>query len=394
MDSYKEMITEQVRFMEGRVLFNEEQINLPASECKWDFEDDDAYYLFNAGLDFKIYNLGAFVTKPWNIGMSGIAVSKQQLVVNFARNDVQDDCEVYCRMKKVIRENRIKTTRRTRRTLTTSLRFATLRDLRDNTQDIKGIQSLSLIPTAQGRHISLSDIRKVKQQWCFAPQGDRRADKMMERGDALCICQDLLVDLGYTGIPEMFFVWLTHTEQWRYGNNIWEDIAKLYVDFEDLTSNMSDSYVVLPDKKQTVTERRIITVLQKMACWNQRRILLGSSDTAAAWTDGSTYICIDRTWLKSKHLTCGTHINQLLMTMAHEMAHDIDTRGTHYHGPEFDRNMIQILESDSSPTCWAANFCHNMSKSRIEERRVKEAQQQEKAKHKVNKKLGIAAKEK
>ena len=37
--NYKECIQKQVRFMEGTILFNGEQINTPASTLKWDFED-------------------------------------------------------------------------------------------------------------------------------------------------------------------------------------------------------------------------------------------------------------------------------------------------------------------------------------------------------------------
>ena len=108
IEAYKESITEQIKFMEGTILFNGEQINTPASECKWDFQDKNAYYLFNIGCDFKIYNLGAFVMKssPFDIGMMGISVSKKQLKVNFARNDIQHDCVVYNSMKKVIKQNR------------------------------------------------------------------------------------------------------------------------------------------------------------------------------------------------------------------------------------------------------------------------------------------------
>ena len=78
--------------------------------------------------------------------------------------------------------------------------------------------------------------------------------------------------------------------------------------------------------------------------------------------------------------------------MAHEMAHDSDSRGTHIHGPEFYENMVQILESRNSPTVWAAIFKDTMDKNKIEYRRLKEESKKVKAEAKVKEKLGIAAK--
>ena len=97
---FKECIQKQIRFIEGKILFRGyregegdvpapewEQINTPASKCKWDEEDKDAYYMFNTGTDFKVYNLGAYVmdASMSDMGMAGITVSKKQVKVNFAR---------------------------------------------------------------------------------------------------------------------------------------------------------------------------------------------------------------------------------------------------------------------------------------------------------------------
>ena len=394
VNQFKECITEQIKFIEGKIFFNGEQINTPASECNWDFEDDNSYYMFNIGTDFSVYNLGAFVMKPssYTMGMMGIAVSKQQLKVNFARNDIQHDCGIYNDMKEVIKKNRIKKIRQTRRNLNSWERQATLKDLRDGSQELQDIQTLSLIPTAQGKYITLNAIRKFKQQWCFAPLGDRYADKLMEREQAICLSEDILTDLGYTGKKSNFFTWLTDSDsRYHYGNTEWEDITTLYVDYKSLREGVSDSYSTLPNKKYTATERRIVQILQNMNCWSGRRILLGFSDTASAWTDGSTYICIDRNWLKSKSVTWGRDISKILVTMAHEMAHDNDSRGTHIHGPAFYENMVVILESNFSPTIYCADFQYRVKRSKIEEKRVREEAKELKVKAKIDKRLGIAA---
>jgi len=404
IEQYKECIQKQVKFMEGTILFNGEQINTPASSCNWDFEDDMAYYLFNIGTDFKVYNLGAYVMDaPLTItGMMGIIVSKKQLKINFARNDVQHDCEIYNGTTKddkhingiidVVKKNCVIKTRQKRKVLTYWERQATLRDLRDGTQDFNDIRSLSLISTAQGKHISLDFIRKNRQNWCFAERGSDLADRMMERNQALCINESILTDLSYTGDKIKFFSWLTGADKdrrYRYGNTEWQTVEKLYTDFNYLSSNISDEYNDLSIDKLTVIEKRILKVLNNFDCWSGRIIKIGYSERANAWTDGCTYITIDRSYLKRLYITCATHCNRLMTLLAHEMAHDCDTRGTHIHGPEFYENMCRIIRSDNSPTIENCSFNANMLKSRISEKQAKIFIKEQKAKEKVNKKLGI-----
>jgi len=393
MDTYKEAIQQQVRFVEIPTYFNQEIINTPPSTCKWDREDENAYYLFNVGTDLLIYNLGVFVQKipASRAGMAGVVVSKKQLMVNFARNDVISDCEVMKAINEVVRENRIRKTRQRRRVLSRWERQATMTDLRDGQQDVDDVKTLSLIPTAQGKHVSLDFIRKNRQQWCFAPNGSDLADRLMERDQAICLDEALLTDLNYTGPKSAFFSWLTGIDTDRYGNDDWEKVQRLYSDFDAISNNISDNYATLPDKKLTVVERRIIKVLNSYPCWGGRVINLGYSERANAWTDGFSYITIDRSFLKRLSVTYSTHCNRLMTLMAHEMAHDCDTRGTHVHGPEFYENMCRILRSDNSPTIHNCDFRERMEKSKMDEKKAQILAKEQKANERVEKKLGIAA---
>jgi hypothetical protein len=401
VENFKENIREQIRFFETTVEFNGEQLNTAPSTCQWDYQDDNAYYLFNCGTDFSWYNLGAFVMKEsaWKRGMHGIAVSKHQLKVNFARNDIQHDCEIFEAMKQIVKQNVIKESkRRTRRTFTDYERRAMLTFLRDGEQDYDEVKTIALIQTAQGKRITLDYIRKNKQQWSFSPSGDRLADKMMERGSALILDEDIIEQMGYQGRKANFFNWLVDTEsmsEWSNYYDDWQRVKKLYVPFDKLTSGISDEYITLPNTKLKVTERRILNVLGKYDYWGGRVIQLGYSERANAWTDGQTYICIDRHYLDRLYLGSPRCTNKLMMLLAHELAHDEDTRGTHVHGPEFYENQIRILESDHSPTILNSMFHKAMQDSRIEERKAKEARKEAKKQAEIEKKLnGKGAKKK
>ena len=396
METFKEDIQKQVRFVEIPVSLNGEQINTPPSKCKWDREDDIAYYLFNVGTDMTIYNLGVYVQdiRASKAGMAGVAVSKTMLNVNFARNDVDSKCEVMTHMNEVIRDNRIKKTRQPRRILNQFERQSTLSDLRDEQQDFNDVKTFALIKTAQGKHISLDAIRKNKQQWCFAYLGDPLADRMMEQEQALCIDAEMLTDLNYPdGKPKsQFFSWVTGTDMsHNYGNADWKAVETLYTDYDKLSANISDNYTTLPDKKLTVVERRVLKVLNSYNCWNGRIISIGMSERAAAWTDGYTFITLDRGFLKRMYLSYDIHVNKLFVIMAHEMAHSCDTRGTHHHGPEFYEYMVQIMMENHSPTACNHSFLDKMIKSKMDEKQAKIIAKQEKAEEKVNKKLGLAA---
>ena len=394
MDSYKEAIQQQVRFVEIPVYFNDTQINTPPSECSWDSTDKQGYFLFNIGSDMLVYNLGVFVQKipASRAGMGGIVVSRKQLLVNFARNDVISTCEVMQHINDIIKQNRIKKTRQRRQVLTYSLRQATLADLRDGGQCLTDVKTLSLIPTAQGKHVSLDYIRKNRQQWCFAEHGSNLADRMMERGEALCIDESILTNLNYHGPMSGFFSWLTGMDtQYAYGNSDWKAVEKLYKDYETLSAGISDHYTTLSNNKMTVVERRIIKVLNGLHCWDGRIINLGYSERAAAWTDGYSYITIERNYLKGLSMTYDSDVNKLMLLMAHEMAHNGNTKGTHHHGPEFYENMVHVLESRNSPTAYNASFVEKMKRSRIDEKQAKIVAAEAKAGEKTDKRLGIAA---
>jgi hypothetical protein len=393
VENFKENIREQIRFFETTVLFNGEQLNTAPSSAHWDYEDSDAYYLFNCGTDFSWYNLGAFVMKEsaWKRGMHGIAVSKKQLKVNFARNDIQHDCEIFDRMKDIVKKNVIRETkRRTRRSFSDHERRAMLTFLRDGEQTYDEVAKIALIQTSQGKRITLDAIRKNRQQWSFAPSGDRFADKMMERGAALMIDEDIIEQLGYRGRKANFFNWLVGERadnDWYDDFDEWQRVKKLYVPYDKLSAGVSDEYITLPTTKLKATERRVLNVLQQCSNWKGRVINMGYSDRANAWTDGQTYICLDRHFVDRLYLGSAHSVNRLMMLLAHELAHDEDTRGTHVHGPEFYENMVQILESDESPTIYNCTFFEAMKKSRIDERKQKEAKREAKKKAQVEKKL-------
>ncbi len=209
IDAFKTAIKHHVEFMEGEITFNGEQINTPASECTWDIETADAYFMFGKGNKLSLYNIGAFVNdhSAADMGLTGVVVSKPKLQVNFARNDVMYDCEIWQRIQIIIRENRVKKVRRASRRLNSDERISTLRDLLYGDVEYDDIKGLGLIELTNGKVMSLDAIRKIRSPWSISDPGDRVADHLMQVGEAICFSRETIAALDYTGETEGFFDW-------------------------------------------------------------------------------------------------------------------------------------------------------------------------------------------
>lgn len=383
LDAFKDSIRKQVQFVEVPILFNNEQINSDPHYLQWTYEDENAYYLFNSTSELKIYNLGVYVRSLsiTHTGVGGVVVSKRQIKVNFARNDIHHDCPVYASINEVIKDNRIKKTRKSSRRLTNDERIAALFDVRDNLQDFDSVKNIGLLTTSSGRFITLYNMKQHKSFWTFAHEGNSIADKLMQSNVALCLDDLLPETMGYNGHLKDFFAWLMRNVQ---NNKQWDHLANLYRDFNILQQGYSQTNVIIPNTKMKTTERRILKVLSRMYHWDGRTIVLGLSDVYDAWTDGSTYIAINRSFLSHLNLSWGSGPRLLLAVLTHELAHSENTCNSHIHGEDFYRRFHDIcMNRQKSPLDIIGSFSAAMKQSRIEECRVKEN-------HKIEKTLGIA----
>ncbi len=395
MQNLQDQVKHQIEFMEVPIYFNGEQLNTPASQCNWDSEDEYAYYLWAVGDQLTIYNVGAYVMDiaASVAGATGVIVSKKVLKVNFARNDIQSDCDVYFpHIACVIQANRIKKTRQTRRRFDKDERIATLHDVRDGIQRWHEVSKIGLILTTSGRVITLDYICKNRQAWTFAERGDTVADKLMQAHKALCIDEDTYKQLGFSGKPGGFFKWLA--------GHSFDKVSRLYQPFNgiDGEGGLADDFdrtcTIVPHADLTPYERRILKVLEGYDCWEGRVIRMGIADSTCAWTDGFSHITIERNWLGRMSMSNYNNCAIVVGTMVHELSHDCNTNESHVHGEEFYRRFHNICLPDgdgNTPMRYCASFSDSMRRSRIEEQKGAAIRKERKAKDKRDAKLGIGA---
>jgi hypothetical protein len=385
-------IREQIEFMEVDITFNGVKLNRAASKLKWDEQDENAYYLFSVGQELVIYNLGAYVCKiPASMaGVTGAVVSRKQLAVNFARNEVKSDCPVYQQINEVVKRNRVKRTRKSGQRLTSYERAAALKDLRDGVQSFDDIKNIGLIPTASGKMLTLQNIRTNSLPWSFAAAGDSIADRLIESQQGLILDEAILEDLNYRGEESNLFLWLAKCgnflgNKWSANYSKWENTVHLHKPFQDMRKDFSDESVLIPQDQWTAREKRYLKCLNALDCWCNRTIVLGKSDSCDGWTDGSTYIAINRNFLNA-----GYH--RVFALLTHEISHDCNTANTHIHGEDFYKHFHDICNSRmaNNPWYWLPSFARRLETALRSERHQKAVAKEEKAKQRRNKKLGIA----
>jgi hypothetical protein len=406
----KEAVKKQMEFVEVPIVFNGEQINTPPVDCKWDFEDEFAYYNFNIGDKLFLYNLGVFVQEKW--GTNGIVVAKQQLKVNFARNDVMADCPVYYHINEVVKKHLVKKSAKKYISMSKYERRAILTNLRDGQQLYRDVRGARILQTAQDKYISFLMFLKNDQPWTIGNVGNRQADKCIQQGTHTVFAREMLEAMNYSGEDKDFFGWLLKTlidsneaSDGRWGSqyndydlkrNKDKFLAKsnLYEPFHKAVQSIDSKFTIIAHNKLTKIEKRLLGVLGDFNCWDGRKLRIGVSASAAAWTDGSMFINLERDWIKSLSLDYDGDIAYLFSVMAHELAHDSDTSMTDIHGEDFYEKYHDITSRryGSNPFSHCLIFATKMRQAMLNERRAAEKQKEKDAIAEKAKKLGIAGK--
>ena len=389
LDAFEEAVKYQLEFMPFDINFNGKRITFDLESLNWDVETDDAYFMFGQGNGLKVYNLGAYVNeyRPSQFGVVGIVVSKKMLIVNFARTDIHmRECETWQGIAKVLQANRIKKTRKTAKRLDSHERTALLRDLRDGELTYGEVRTLSLLRTSNDKVLNLETVVNNVAQWTFAELGDQVADRLLESGEALCIDNNVLAELNYSGDEDEFFEWLLrHADMCNRDINRLHQMRGQYRAFDKLDECFDRAAVILPESKWSVVERRIVKVLNGYTWPQTRRFCIGISDAYLAWTDGSSYIALSRFFLKGLSLSSYHSAAKLIAVIYHEFAHDCNTAETHFHGSEFYLTYHNLTLNGA---LWIiGDFGQAMRKFRVEERQAKAEAAERKREEKQREKL-------
>jgi Histidine kinase-, DNA gyrase B-, and HSP90-like ATPase len=330
-----------VRYFEIPVHLNGRVASVDPRTERWDVETEDYMIRFRASGPVDVYNLGAWVRDypASTFGTGGVAVARRQLKVNFARNDVMADCPVWRRLRRDLDQRAKDQVARRGAKLTEEQRDYVIGQVRAGVK-VANVEALPILGDARRVYWSLARLeRHVRKhritRITAASLYDGRGDRLIQLHDAVVLSTMTLARFRVDSIAELVAV--------LKARGLWTGALATVapVPLGELAAGLSEKSVIVPEREWTPLERLVVEFLGRDAIISTlcpgrkaRRVLkLGHSDVYAAWTDGSTYVAIDRRRVQDLTSLAGWY--RLAHLLVHEYCHDDSTENTHVHSAEF-----------------------------------------------------------
>lgn len=166
------------------VFVNKKQISKNPANEEWTYETDDAYIRLKSSGGLAVYNLGALVKvfSEREYGTGGIIVTKKQLKVNFARNDIlTNHCNVWKRIR-VQLDKDIGLLAKKRKTLAPYEMQALANRFAKGEIPYEDIRKINLLDDVSGKSRSLNELSGAKKL-CIVPdrRGWTRGERVMNQ---------------------------------------------------------------------------------------------------------------------------------------------------------------------------------------------------------------------
>lgn len=349
-----------VKYCPIPVLINGEDCRVDPAKEKWDHVTDDAYIRLTQGGELSIYNLGIFVMGLSNhqMGTGGVVVTKKQVKVNFARNDVQHDCEVWRRLRPFLvhkaEERMVKERLQPHERANLSMRF-----LEDPTSR-NPLWSEKLVVLSDGKTLTLKGLEpwgtwfeNYARMITCAPSYSIVGDRLLQRKLALVVSYETLRNFGFTedlvGLKKLLTMVRkasnygpTYEERWTV------------VELDKMEKELKGRGEIIPMAELSEHCKTWVGFIERIYRFvpngGKRAIRVGRKEGAAAWTDGTTYIAFEVGFLAGCPYTM-FGLSKVLYTLMHEEAHEDGTITGHIHGVEF-WERLEALNMNVLPALW------------------------------------------
>jgi hypothetical protein len=390
LERIKNELRKFVAWAQIPVTLNDDVLSRRPEEAKWDFEDDNAWYSLSADRSqLAVYNLGVLVNSFWSgrFGMGGTIVTKRQVEINFARNDIQSTCPVFRKIQDEIKKRAgVATKKKTK--LNDAERDMLVRDFLAGEADIQEAAKLRVLTDVNGRSWPIDKLLSVGHQFggklIVVPRGDQMVETAQRRGIAFSIDEATLERFGATDghaflariqsacntmmqtMPRNALFTAKGVLVQRMARGFADHIE--IVDRDYLSAFVSSDYIALTHKDLTADQKILldavstansvlVTALRRTGYedreYTQRKVYLGTSETALAWTDGTSNI-----WVEAEHARLlrrgypGAY--QIALTLLHEHLHSGPDTGTHEHDHSFFQGFHDLSGHPADPVGVAA----------------------------------------
>ncbi len=373
-------ITSMMAYAQIPVRLNGQQINQVPRDVKWDVETEDAYFKFSKSGMMSIYNLGVLVNSApsRNFGTGGEVVSKHPLEVNFARNAVISDCKVYGRIQRTIAAEAAKQFTGGTGKMDDAAYERLATQILTGEVNLVDVLRQKVLTDIFGRRQPLS---WLKGEWnmgqvSVATTGDQVAEIAHSRKLALVLAQDTLDRFGMKTVQDLMDALAGLAEQQiattsnrSDKNELWifqSGIRRLdCVDRKTFDDVISSTHIPVADKELNAAEAFALDIIRSgtgglghemaqaakalgnpMPPRTLRKLSVGVSEAADAWTDGTENIWINRKILPLIKLGTRGFV-RISGLVAHEYLHDDADTGSHIHDAEFYQRFHDlVLDTD------------------------------------------------
>jgi len=353
LHSLKAELTKMVLYVQIPVTLNGERISKDVSEEKWDYETDKAYIKIRKTGCLQVYNLGVHVKDypEFVFGKGGVIVSKEQLQVNFARNDIMERiCPVWKTIKPFLKKEARK---QAKKGLNAEMRDFLAAEIISMEEKVDGWFTLNLLTDIKGRHFSFRTLYNGTTKLTAEPvQKTNIASVIADKKIATVIARKTLERFGCETIDDLIDIAENTAEAFEetwWWKGFGEHTRKRICSFSDIANGFSDKHIVFHDSEINHNIILMLKSLRKathhlgveMSMWNgttydnaKRKIIAGQSETAKMWTDGKTFIAVDIETLKLMRRGLWGCM-EIIDIMIHEYIHTSSDIDSHSHNFEF-----------------------------------------------------------
>lgn len=347
---------------------NTESECITAGDSRWSEETEAAYFKFKPEQqELHVYNQGIFVTsfEGYKFGCGGVINSKVPLPVNLARNAIIENgnpgwksiIDTYSRYFSIqITKNKTLTEVQCKKLLHDLI----YSDQPISEQSIQDARQLACIPDLNGQLQPLFKFIHNSRFTVFDRKHHGIAERVIREDLAWVVTGKLLDWLGCTreDSPDHIESVIQHLQR-RMGYKHHAGSGYMeHLPFAKLVRQLNDTASRLKDDQLTDVELMTLKCLRSanysvhrmVFGWGSvdrtRRIVAGVSDTADGWTDGLTYISINRKHLQLQEgnlTSClyygypatGFQFSMMVNILIHEYCHLDASVGEHQHDFDF-----------------------------------------------------------
>lgn len=388
-----EQIQKNAKYVRFPCFLNGKQFTATKTNVTWDLEIAEADIRFRQSGDVNVYNQGIKIcTIARNrMGVGADIVTKRPIMVNFARNDIIADCPVWIAIQKAVQKRfAAEATRRTRaareanaettegETARPAVRAERRRPLNEEQRkllinqykdgQIQG-QAFAVAKLFQSHksyaNLTLRQVIKHAEGRVTIPNDDYymygTAEKIHDHKLALVLDRRrMLSRFGASTGAELVKIVNSHLSA--------RPLSKLklkWVPYEKAEAQLVSAYSIIPVKELTLTEAVVAEVLTynlyrihsmlsniRGLGTQSRQILIGVGP-APSWTDGSSFIALERSLVRQTG--CGVCAwTKYIWHIVHELLHAFDSAEPHQHDETFYKNFYSAMTNDAlGYTVWS-----------------------------------------